>query len=94
MTIIARLPRPRAEVWEWQLSGACREADPALFFCPEGERGPTRRRRELAAKAVCLACPVIAQCRQHALSVQEPYGVWGGLTPEERAEGLIRRTAN
>ena len=24
------------------------------------------------------------QCAAHALSVREPYGVWGGLTEEER----------
>ncbi len=88
MTVIHRLPAPRAELWEWQQAGACRRADPALFFCPEGERGPTRDRRELAAKTVCLSCPVIRECREHALAVREPYGVWGGLTPEER-EALL-----
>jgi WhiB family redox-sensing transcriptional regulator len=36
------------------------------------------------AKTVCAACPVIQQCRQHALAVREPYGVWGGLTEDER----------
>jgi WhiB family redox-sensing transcriptional regulator len=24
------------------------------------------------------------QCRQHALTVREPYGVWGALTEDER----------
>ena len=23
-------------------------------------------------------------CRQHALKVREPYGVWGGLTEDDR----------
>jgi WhiB family transcriptional regulator, redox-sensing transcriptional regulator len=27
---------------------------------------------------------VIEQCRRHALTVREPYGVWGGLTEDER----------
>ena len=31
---------------------------------------------------------VMEQCREHALQVQEPYGVWGGLTINERAEIL------
>ena len=88
MTVITRLPGPRAELWDWQLAGSCRTADPSLFFCPEGERGPARRRRELAAKTVCLACPVLQQCRAHALTVREPYGVWGGMTPEEREARL------
>ena len=29
-------------------------------------------------------CPVLAQCRAHALQVREPYGVWGGMTEDER----------
>ena len=40
MAEISRLPGPVADLWEWQLQGACREADPTLFFHPEGERGP------------------------------------------------------
>jgi WhiB family redox-sensing transcriptional regulator len=57
-----------------------------MFFHPDGERGPRRRAREIAAKAVCASCPVLAQCRAHALAAQEPYGIWGGLTEDERLE--------
>jgi WhiB family redox-sensing transcriptional regulator len=84
MTEISRLPGPVADLWEWQLEGSCREVDRALFFHPEGERGPARRARDAAAKAVCLTCPVIGACREHALAVREPYGVWGGLSEEDR----------
>ena len=84
MAEISRLPGPVADVWDWQLHGACREADPRLFFHPEGERGPARRERDAAAQAVCRACPVMEQCRRHALTVREPYGVWGGLTEDDR----------
>ena len=84
MAEISRLPGPVAALWEWQSQGACRRVDPAVFFHPEGERGPARRRRDDAAKAVCASCPVLAQCRQHALTVREPYGVWGGMTEDER----------
>jgi WhiB family redox-sensing transcriptional regulator len=41
-------------------------------------------RREVAAKAVCLSCPVRAECAAHALVAREPYGVWGGFTEAER----------
>lgn len=84
MTDISRLPAPQLEVWEWQLHGACRGSDTELFFHPEGERGPRRARREAAAKAVCATCPVLQACRAHALSVREPYGVWGGMSEHER----------
>jgi WhiB family redox-sensing transcriptional regulator len=84
MAEISRLPGPVADLWEWQLDGSCRTADPRLFFHPEGERGPARRDRDAAAKSVCAACPVMQECRRHALAVREPYGVWGGLTEDER----------
>jgi WhiB family transcriptional regulator, redox-sensing transcriptional regulator len=84
MAEISRLPGPVADIWEWQLQGSCRDADPRLFFHPEGERGPARRERDAAARQVCSTCPVLQQCRSHALTVREPYGVWGGLTEDDR----------
>ena len=68
----------------WQTFGACRNADGRLFFHPQGERGSTRRRRDAAAKVVCASCPVLLLCREQALRVREPYGVWGGLSEAER----------
>lgn len=85
MTQISRLPGSVAHRWDWQLEGACRTSDPDTFFHPEGERGPRRRAREAAAKAVCSSCPVAAECLEHALTVREPFGVWGGLSELERA---------
>ena len=84
MANVRRLPGPVAEVWEWQLQGLCRGRDSAQFFHPDGERGSSRDRRELSAKALCRACPVRAQCAAHALTTREPYGVWGGFTEAER----------
>ena len=91
MSDFSRLPGPVADLWEWQYQGACRNLDTEQFFHPEGERGGTRRRRDDAAKAICAQCPVIAECGEYALAAQEPYGVWGGLTQEERRE-LIRES--
>jgi WhiB family redox-sensing transcriptional regulator len=79
-----RLPGPTEDHWAWQLHGACRGMDSAKFFHPEGERGAARAEREAQAKAVCERCPVIEDCRRHALTVQEPYGIWGGLSESER----------
>ena len=87
----SRLPIPVMEEWEWQYKGACRDLDPEMFFHPDGERGPRRRNRENAAKAVCASCPVIAACRAHALAVQEPYGIWGGLSEDDRTVILERQ---
>jgi len=92
MTIgqVARLPWPVFSSYEWQQGGACAEADPGLFFHPEGERGPARRLRDDRALAVCAGCPVLAACRRHAMSAREPYGVWGGMTEAERERIRVR----
>ena len=88
MADIGRLSGHNEQLWEWQLHGACRGMDSARFFYLDGERGSNRERREVQAKAICLGCPVIADCRSHALQVREPYGIWGGLTEDERTRIL------
>ena len=40
--------------------------------------------RDQNAKQVCKDCPVLLQCRSHALAAREPYGVWGGMSEDER----------
>jgi WhiB family redox-sensing transcriptional regulator len=93
MADFSRLPGPNADLWDWQLRGLCRGKDSDLFFHPEGERGAARSARESAAKEVCMHCPVRIACAEHALTVREPYGVWGGLTEEEREEQYARERA-
>ena len=88
MTDISHLPGPMSHLWEWQLLGACRGVDSELFFHPGGERGPSRSNREATAKAMCAQCPVITNCREAALSAREAYGVWGGLSANEREDIL------
>jgi len=79
------------DVWDWQIRGSCRGMDSAYFFHPENERGPARANREARAKEVCQRCPVMDECRRHALAAHEPYGVWGGLSESERDEILRGR---
>lgn len=89
---IRRLPKPLSEHYDWQLDGACRTTSPDQFFLPDAERGRRREARESAAKALCATCPVVQDCLTHALEVREPYGVWGGTTPQERS-ALLRGQA-
>ncbi len=93
MAEISHLPGPLIEKWEWQYEGACRDLDTEMFFHPEGERGPSRRRRAAEAKKVCAICPVLEECRAHSIAAREPYGIWGGLTEEERRR-IVRDPAN
>lgn len=78
------LPPPALDEWSWQLRGLCRD-HPAEVFFPDAIRGRQLRRREDAAKTICLQCPVLDRCRAHALSAPEPYGIWGAMTARERA---------
>lgn len=90
MAFIGRLPVPTTEAWDWQVDAACRGMASSFFFHPWGERGSSRDERVRRAKEVCAGCPVIDHCRRHALEVQEQYGVWGGLSEEERQVLLNR----
>ena len=82
---------PTARHWSWQDNGLCKSdgVDATVFFNDEMLRGYEKTARESAAKKVCTACPVKTQCLEHALAVPEYYGVWGGLTQEERM-GIVK----
>ena len=81
---------PDDATWFWQEQGACRRVDPTIFFHPQNERGLSRIQRDRTAKAVCASCPVRLECADYAIRAREPYGVWGGLSEEDR-ERIYRR---
>ena len=86
-----RMAKPVAESWEWQLRAACRDLPNRMFFMMGNERGAKRAEKQEAAKAVCRRCPVLAECRHHALTAPERFGVWGGMDEDERRQALQRR---
>ena len=93
MAEVRHLRAPRQGDWDWQTRAACRGTDTANFYHPENERGPSRTKSEIRAKAVCSGCPVIVNCLRWALAAHEPYGVWGGMSAEEREAVLTRKLA-
>ena len=70
----------------WQRDAACWNLGSSLFFSPDGERAAARRHREAAAKAICGRCPVRMPCVLYALATRQRYGVWGGLTEDDRRQ--------
>jgi WhiB family redox-sensing transcriptional regulator len=79
---------------DWRSRGACRTADPGLFFGHDGETADVRDEREEAAKTVCRRCPVRSECLSYAVAKPETAGVWGGMGEDERARyrrRLLRR---
>jgi WhiB family redox-sensing transcriptional regulator len=91
MVDVSRLPGPISETWDWQRLAACRGRNSDMFFHPRAERGQAREERVERAKEVCRGCPVIVECRHHALTVYEPYGIWGGLDESERRAAYAHR---
>jgi WhiB family redox-sensing transcriptional regulator len=85
MSELSSRPRVRVHNTDWQARAACRETDTEAFFNPDYLRGRNKRAREGAAKAICANCPVREACLDWALHLGETHGVWGGMTPEERA---------
>ncbi|NBM19179.1 WhiB family transcriptional regulator [Streptomyces sp. GC420] len=81
----------REQEGPWHAEAVCRRDEAGLFFAPSKEPTAARLSREEAAKRVCGRCPVMVECREHALLQPEPYGVWGGLTAAERRVVLARR---
>ncbi|MGW2933977.1 WhiB family transcriptional regulator [Streptomyces sp. NPDC001156] len=72
---------------DWRTFAACRKEDPDLFF----PVGSDSRGRVGAAQAVCHGCPVQQPCGQWALETRQQWGVWGGLSENQRRQILKRR---
>jgi WhiB family redox-sensing transcriptional regulator len=72
---------------DWRVKAACRPLDSAIFF---PDRTAYRNDDIASAKAVCRRCPVREECLEAAMDGREKIGIWGGLTPVERAN-LHRR---
>jgi WhiB family transcriptional regulator, redox-sensing transcriptional regulator len=80
------VPVQDAPPWDeggWRSRAACRGDDPELFF-PIGSSGRAALEQIAAAKAICIRCPVREACLRFALDTGQDYGVWGGLTEDER----------
>ena len=85
--------RPPGEPSLWWEAGACRDADPQMFFPADHGRARERIAQEKAALKLCARCPVRRICLEHALAVPERFGVWGGTTELERRISRRRRNA-
>lgn len=64
---------------KWQKQGLCapvsKDYDP--WFSEEKDD-------QVVARFICMKCPVRAECLIHALFNDFEYGIFGGLSPEER----------
>ena len=69
----------------WMDHALCADADPDLFFPPDDEDAPVSAYAQtLAAKKVCAACPVRAECLDYSITENIQWGVWGGIPERPR----------
>ncbi|OAK56226.1 WhiB family transcriptional regulator [Rhodococcoides kyotonense] len=63
----------------WRDWARCKNLGSDLFFGSKEDQVGAE-----FAKALCRRCPVVAECLRFALLEHETFGIWGGMTPEER----------
>lgn len=78
--------------WEFE-EPACAEVGTNLFFQPDrddpAETGVVDREYKYA-REICKSCPHLAECAEWGI-FNETHGMWGGLSPQERATFRTRR---
>ena len=67
----------------WHTLAACRGVEPKIFFPRTDDRRMSSQRRYRFGLTYCRECPVLAECSEAGET--EVFGLWGGLTPTERA---------
>lgn len=86
--IEAKFKRDPSETW-WIERARCIGEEPELFF-PVGSTG-TALEQTRRAIAICLECPVRAECLEWSLDTCQDAGVWGGMGEEDRREERRKR---
>jgi WhiB family redox-sensing transcriptional regulator len=86
MSWIPEAPLPPVD---WRDVAACRQPglDPETFFVPDKGNQPDWT----DARSICAWCPSVEPCLVYALDNDLRDGMWGGLTPDERASVKARQ---
>lgn len=64
----------------WQDQAACKGRTDANWF----SEGPGPSRAQHDAMKICHTCPVELDCLRYAVANGEKYGIWGGMTENQR----------
>jgi len=66
----------------WMADALCAQADPDRWFPNKGEKTAD-------VKRICAKCDVRLECLRYALDRNEPHGIYGGMSENERR--LLRK---
>lgn len=69
----------------WRDKALCKDSNPKVWFPAEVGQSANAR----LAKLICGQCEVTESCLTYALEHDERWGIWGGLSANERR--AIRR---
>ena len=67
---------------QWLSEALCRGINQDFFYPPLEEPSPNHY--YAVGKQVCNGCSAWKQCLQAGLDNEEVWGMWGGVTPQER----------
>jgi WhiB family redox-sensing transcriptional regulator len=71
------IPETKGDLRILKTEGACNGLDPNIFFNNDDESVEI-------AKHVCGLCAVAEICRDYSFKTRQEFGIWGGLSEEER----------
>jgi hypothetical protein len=80
--------------WDFE-EPLCAEVGTEIFFTPDKDK-PDKPYQESRyegykmARTICQKCPHLLECAEWGIT-NETYGMWGGLSPEERRKIRSRR---
>ena len=85
-SVLVLVPPPGS----WTQRGACKGADPGLFF----GHSKAPKTQDIRRRMLCAGCPVLAECRAYAMRYPDIRGFWGGMSEQERRDerARLRRT--
>ncbi len=74
---LPKFPRNTEEEVSFRRLANCRDVDSSVFF-------PEKFDSNKLAKSICAECIVREDCLEMAITNNEEYGIWGGMTSRER----------
>lgn len=69
----------------WRDAAECYDKDEIWALFGNGQE------QKIAVRQFCMKCPVLDDCAEYALDNRIEFGVWGGLTEEDRRKIRRRR---
>lgn len=72
----------------WRDDASCKKMGNTQFFESLHNRSKEVAQRLLEVKELCASCPVNKDCLDFAVKNEIKYGIWGGMTPQERTQAF------